>query len=376
MGNDRNGLERDRQDEYGISSEKRSRFKIALWTLLVIVLLIGGTVGGALWYINRGLQPMPALDTEVELTIAKGTNSGQIASMLEEKGLIRNETIFKYYLMYKNEGSRFQAGVYRMKPGMTLDEMIAKLNAGDTVKEEMIRFTVPEGLTVSQLADKLSGDNIVNRDTFLGLVDSGEGLNSSRIADIPADAKLKHKLEGYLFPETYELKKGSTEKDMINRMLEELERQLAMLPADWEQKLKERGISFHEMMTIASLIEREVVVDEERPLVASVIYNRLAKKQKLQIDATVQYLFDKQKERLLNKDLKIESPYNTYLHEGLPPGPIANPGLASIEAAIYPAQSNYYFYVTKKDGSQAHLFAETYAQHKKNIEESKKTANN
>jgi len=376
VGNDRNGLERDRQDEYGISSEKRSRFKIALWTLLVIVLLIGGTVGGALWYINRGLQPMPALDTEVELTIAKGTSSGQIASMLEEKGLIRNETIFKYYLMYKNEGSRFQAGVYRMKPGMTLDEMIAKLNVGDTVKEEMIRFTVPEGLTVSQLADKLSGDNIVNRDTFLGLVDSGEGLNSSRIADIPADAKLKHKLEGYLFPETYELKKGSTEKDMVNRMLEELERRLASLPDDWEQKLQERGISFHEMMTIASLIEREVVVDEERPLVASVIYNRLAKKQKLQIDATVQYLFDKQKERLLNKDLKIESPYNTYLHEGLPPGPIANPGLASIEAAIYPAQSNYYFYVTKKDGSQSHLFAETYAQHKKNIEESKKTASN
>ena len=248
-----------------------------------------------------------------------------------------------------------------MKPGMTLDEMIAKLNAGDTVKEEMIRFTVPEGLTVSQLADKLSGDNIVNRDTFLGLVDSGEGLNSSRIAEIPADAKLKHKLEGYLFPETYELKKGSTEKDMINRMLEELDHRLASLPDDWEEKLKERGISFHEMMTIASLIEREVVVDEERPLVASVIYNRLAKKQKLQIDATVQYLFDKQKERLLNKDLKIESPYNTYLHEGLPPGPIANPGLASIVAAIYPAQSNYYFYVTKKDGSQSHLFAETYA---------------
>lgn len=376
MGNDRNELERDRQDEYGISPSKRSRFKIALWTLLVIVLLIGGTVGGALWYINRGLQPMPARDAEVELTIAKGMNSGQIAAMLEEKGLIRNDTIFKYYLMYKKEGSRFQAGMYRMKPGMTLDEMIAKMNAGDTVKEEMIRFTVPEGMTVSQIADKLSGDHVVERDTFLALIDKGEGLNSSRIAEIPADAKVKHKLEGYLFPETYELKKGSTEKDMINRMLDELERQLSMLPTGWEQKLEERGIGFHEMMTIASLIEREVVVDEERPMVASVIYNRLAKKQKLQIDATVQYLFDKQKDRLLNKDLKTESPYNTYLYEGLPPGPIANPGLASISAAIYPAQSDYYFYVTKKDGTQTHLFAETYAQHLKNIQESKKTANN
>ncbi|MFS0839812.1 endolytic transglycosylase MltG [Paenibacillus sp. 1P03SA] len=196
------------------------------------------------------------------------------------------------------------------------------------------------------------------------------------LAGIPADAKLKHKLEGYLFPDTYDIPKDATEQKLITLMVDQLDKRLQNLPADWKDKLKASGLTFHQMMTIASLIEREVVVDEERPLVASVIYNRLKIKQPLQIDATVQYALGKQKERLLESDLKIESPYNTYKNPGLPPGPIASPSLASIKAALYPAESKYFYYVTKKDGSQGHLFGETYAQHLANIEKSKQTEKN
>jgi UPF0755 protein len=173
-----------------------------------------------------------------------------------------------------------------------------------------------------------------------------------------------------MFPETYEMKKGSTEEQIIARMLQETDRKLATLPEGWQDAMEESGKSLHEIMTIASLIEREVVVDEERALVSSVIYNRLAEPMRLQIDAAVQYALDEPKERLLTKDLEIDSPYNTYKNDGLPPGPIASPSLASIEAALFPAESDYLFYVTKKDGSQTHLFAKTYNEHLRNIDKS------
>jgi UPF0755 protein len=138
--------------------------------------------------------------------------------------------------------------------------------------------------------------------------------------------------------------------------------------------LEEKKMTLHELLTIASLVEREVVIDEERALVAGVIYNRIEDGMMLQIDATVQYSLDKPKERLYEKDLLIDSPYNTYKVEGLPPGPIASPSIASITAALYPEESDYLFYVTKKDGSQSHLFAKTYEEHLKNIEKSKQAA--
>jgi UPF0755 protein len=192
--------------------------------------------------------------------------------------------------------------------------------------------------------------------------------------EIPAEANLRHHLEGYLFPATYELpKKDLTAKGIAETMLKETEKRLAEIP-DWESQLEARGVTFHELMTIASLVEREVVADQERALVAGVIYNRLDEDMRLEIDATVQYLLDKPKERLLYADLEVESPYNTYRQKGLPPGPISSPSLESIQAALNPEKSDYLFYVTKKDGTQEHLFAKTYKEHLKNIEASKKMA--
>lgn len=348
--------------------------KKALKWLSVVVLMIIIVVGAAVTYVYIGMQPVKASEQAVKITIKSGTGTAGIASLLEDQGLIKNSFIFKSYLKLKSEGSRFQAGVYEFKPGVTYSEIITKLNTGDVVKAEMIRFTIPEGFTVKQIADKLVEEGYASKEQFLKLAKDGSGINNDLLKRLPANYKLTFLLEGYLFPETYELKKGVSEKEIVGRMLEETSKRLAQIP-NFDQKLKQRGLSLNELMTVASLVEREVVVDSERKLVAGVIYNRLNKSMKLEIDATVQYVLDKPKERLMNSDLRsVDSPYNTYLYEGLPPGPIAAPSLKSIEAALEPEASDYLFYVTKKDGSGEHLFAKTYKEHLKNIQTSKTMA--
>ncbi|MFD0698874.1 endolytic transglycosylase MltG [Paenibacillus sp. GCM10027628] len=354
---------------------KRSKRKLILLIIGLLMLVIIGAVSGIGLYIANALQPMPASEQEARVSVPQGAGSVAIAKELEAKGLIKNSSIFTYYLKLKKQGSRFQAGEYSMKPGMTFDQMIEKLNKGETVKEEVIRVTIPEGYTIQQIADKLGDQTPWKADVFLQQADVPSQFQADALGGLPDNKNIKHRLEGYLFPETYEFKKGSTEQEFIERTLQELDKKLASLPPDWKDKLQARGLTVHQMLTIASLIEREVVVDEERALVSGVINNRLKKNMPLQIDATVQYLLDKPKERLLEKDLQIQSPYNTYLNPGLPPGPIASPSLASIKAAVYPEDTKYLFYVTKKDGSKGHLFAETFEEHKKNIAASKKAAN-
>ncbi len=350
--------------------KKRSGWKTVLLILLIIFLLGAVAAGGAGYYVYRSLQPM-AQGEPVEVSIPSGTGSAGIAKLLEDKGIIRSGMVFSGYLKVKQEGGRFQAGNYQLAPGMTLAEITDKLNRGDVIKEEMIRFTIPEGYTVLQIADKLAADGIVNKESFLALAADATKWTQAWVKSIPDNNQLRYRLEGYLFPETYEMKKESTEQAILERLLSEWERKQKSLPQGWEAQLDKLGLDLHGILTVASLVEREVAVDEERPLVAGVIYNRLKQKMPLQIDATVQYLFDKQKERLFEKDLQTQSPYNTYLNSGLPPGPIASPGLLSIKAALYPEETKYLFYVTKKDGSGRHLFAETFEEHKKNNAASK-----
>lgn len=344
--------------------------KSAIRIMLIVVLLLVAVGGGGAWYIWKEMQPIEPAGPTVTFTIEKGMGSAEIADLLEENGIIRNSLFFKGYLKWTKEGSSFKAGTYEAKPGDSYDELIARLNAGDVVKEETVVFTIPEGYTAEQIAEKLAEAWNLDAAVFLDIMDTGEGLSGVDALGIPQDNNLRHRLEGYLFPETYELAKDSTPQEVVEALLGQFQKKLDTIP-NWQQKLEARGLTLHELLTVASLVEREVVLDNERPLVAGVIYNRLKKEQKLEIDATVQYLLDKQKERLLYKDLEVDSPYNTYRNTGLPPGPISNPGLASIEAALEPEASEYYFYVTKKDGTQGHLFAKTYEEHLANIEKSK-----
>ncbi|MCM3746639.1 endolytic transglycosylase MltG [Paenibacillus pasadenensis] len=363
----------DGYNQSGLDGQEPSgpaRSRITLWVLLVLVSLLLLTAAGIGVYIWNGLRPAAAGEAK-QVVIERGMSPFQVANQLEQDGIIRNSFIFKYYLKFKEQGGAFKAGTYQLSPGMEHDDIVAKLNSGDTVKEETIRFTIPEGFTVLQIADKLSAEGLVDRERFLELADQPRDWDADAVKSIPDDDRLRHRLEGYLFPDTYELKKGSSEEEILERMLVETDRKLAEF-SELEEALAERKLTLHGLMTVASLVEREVVADKERPAVAGVIYNRLAKPMRLQIDATVQYLLDKPKERLYEKDLEVESPYNSYRSDGLPPGPISSPSLKSIEAALYPETNGFFYYVTKKDGSNEHLFAVTYDQHLKNIRESEK----
>nr|WP_255807593.1 endolytic transglycosylase MltG [Cohnella mopanensis] len=352
---------------------RRRKPRVLLWSFLIALGLVLAVLGGVLFYLWNGLRPAKASATPVKITINSGMRAQKVAEMLEENGLIRSAFLFSGWLKLEGEGSRFQAGEYELTPGMSRQEIVAKLNSGDIVAGATIRFTIPEGFTVQQIAARLAETAGIDKTKFLEAAAKPEQWTGSLWTKaLPNDNSLRFPLEGYLFPETYEMKRGSTEGDIINRMLAELDHKLDQLPEDWQSTLEERGLTVHQLLTIASLVEREVVVDEERPIVASVIQNRLKKKMPLQIDATIQYLLDKQKERLLEVDLKVNSPYNTYLNAGLPPGPIATPSLKSIEAALYPEKTDYFYYVTKKDGTNTHLFAVTYKQHQKNIQLSEK----
>lgn len=340
---------------------------------IVLILLIVVLAGGGL-YVWQSMKPVASKDEPVVFTIEPGTGTSGIADLLEDKGLIRNALLFKAYLKMNDQGANFQAGTYAFQPGMNYDEMITALNSGDVQKEEMLRFTIPEGYTLKQIAQKLEDEGVTDGKIFMQLVQDKELFNDiPLVASIPDNENYRYALEGYLFPETYEMKKDSTAEDIIRRMLTEMQDRLNGIP-ELDAELKELNLNLHQVLTAASLIEREVVVDNERPLVAGVIYNRLEQNMRLEMDATVQYLLDKQKERLLYKDLEVESPYNTYRNEGLPPGPIASPSLSAIEAALAPKPSDYLFYVTKKDGSSEHLFAETYEEHLDNIEKSNESA--
>lgn len=349
------------------------RWVITMWVVISLLSLMAIVAGGAAYYVWSNLQPTAKGEVK-KVTINRGMSANSVADVLEENGIIKNSMVFGYYLKLKDEGSRFQAGLYELSPGMDKSAIIAKLNKGDTVAEETIRFTIPEGYTILQIADKLAADGIVDKTKFLELAEIDQAWGEvEAIRGIPKTDTLHKRLEGYLFPETYEMKRGSTEEAIMLRMLSETDRKLGALPEGWQDVLEASGKTLHQILTIASLIEREVVVDEERALVSGVIYNRLANPMRLQIDATVQYALDAPKQRLSLSDLEINSPYNTYKIDGLPPGPIASPSLASIEAALYPADTKYLFYVTKKDGSQTHLFAETFKEHQRNIEKSQST---
>ncbi|MEJ8304081.1 endolytic transglycosylase MltG [Saccharibacillus sacchari] len=353
-------------------TKKRSKAPLAFFLIILLLIASIGT------FVYVSMRPVPASDQAVTFEITEGTGTAGIADRLQEEGLIRSALLYKIYLRIENQGSSFKAGTHELFPGDDYASITAALNAkaGVTPGEQTdtVKVTIPEGFTIKQIADRLSEAGGWDAKTIRQLTREPEKFADDLPAGVPDNEGLQYALEGYLFPDTYEFSTTATEEDVVRRLVQETGKKLQSIP-DFDKLLKERGLTVHELLTVASLVEREAVVDTERPLIAGVIYNRLNDPMKLQIDATVQYALGEQKERLLYSDLEIDSPYNTYKNEGLPPGPIASPSLKSIEAALQPEASDYFFYVTKKDGSGEHLFAKTFAEHEQNIEESNAGSN-
>ncbi|MFV9510955.1 endolytic transglycosylase MltG [Tepidibacillus sp. LV47] len=335
--------------------EQKRKWILSISGIVIIFLLFSAG------FVYSQFQPVDSTAKQlVKVNIPPGSSTAKIASLLKKQQLIKSEWAFKLYLKYKGDASKLQAGAYEFSKQMRLSEIVKKMVSGNVVYDT-VRFTIPEGYTVVQIADKLSKEGIVNKERFLQLAKEGN-FNYDFIKAIPKDPNIQYRLEGYLFPDTYEVKKGATEEEIIHMMLRQFQKEW---DPRWNNILKEKNMTIHQVVTIASIVEREVVVPKERPIVAGVFYNRLNHQWKLQSCATVQFVLGKQKERLTFTDLAIKNPYNTYVNEGLPPGAIGNPGREALKAAIYPAKHDYFFFVTKKDGSGEHYFSKTYAEHQK-----------
>ncbi len=330
--------------------KKAGRRHRGLNILLVLVLFLGGIAGGmgAFYSWATGAS---GPKSQIVVTIAHGATGAQVADLLKEKAVIRSTFAFKLFLRFRHLSGGFQAGQYHLTTNMTVDEAITALKAGPFLESVLAGF--PEGLTVAQMSDRVQKELGISARDFKKLATSGK---YSLAPYLPAGTKT---VEGFLFPETYDFLKDATADDVINRLLAQFQTEVKNLPWANAQSL---GLTEYQVVVMASIIEREAGTDADRPKIARVFYNRLKAGMPLQSDVTVQYaLGPKAPQHLTFADLKVKSPYNTYLRTGLPPTPIDSPSLASIEAALNPAKGAWLYFIGV--GTDCHLeFADTFQQ--------------
>lgn len=330
-------------------TKKRSRISLFRVFTLLLVLLVLAAVGGIAW----AFLPASTTRQTVKVEIPNKASAREIASRLKEKGVIRSETAFLIMARILDEASNMQAGDYQVSPHMTLVQLINEMTRGEGLAKWV---TVPEGYTLRQVADTLGDKDLVDARRFERIARAG---GKSFQDDVSFDPP--QNLEGYLFPDTYKLPLKATERKIIQEMLMTFDKKVAKPLEEDFKKAKAEGRSMREIVIIASMVEREALKKSEQATIAGVIMNRLEKGMRLQIDATVQYALAAPKRRLLYKDLKVASPYNTYAIDGLPPGPISNPGLEAIKAALNPEDTEAIYYVARPDGS--HIFTKTLKEH-------------
>lgn len=287
--------------------------------------------------------------TPVQIEIPNGASTAEIADRLSSAGVVANANMFRLQARLSESDGDLKAGVYDLVAGLSYDQAIEELTRGPKIKYTTV--TIPEGFVIEQIAGRFEEGAGIPASEFLALAKGGAGEFASGHTYL--ESAYDSSLEGYLFPKTYRIKEGSTASDVIEMMLDQFDKEIATVDL---ARAEQRGLTLGELVTIASMIEREAQLAKERPLVSSVIFNRLEKGMRLEIDATIEYILPGNRFRLENRHLKIDSPYNTYMYKGIPPGPIANPGIESLRAAVEPADTDYIYYVlTGKDGS--HTFA-------------------
>lgn len=301
------------------------------------------------------LEAVDSTNTEeVVFQVPAGSTVTAIAKTLAEENLIRSDKAFKDYAV-DNEMTNIKAGDYLLSPSMSAIEILEKIYNGDNYKG--IKIVVPEGFEANQIAQRIEDNGLGSKKTFLDLVNNPSKF-VSKFEFLQGEDVLS--LEGYLFPKTYHFKPGTTEEEMIIAMLSQF---TPIYEATIKPNYEKTGLSVNQIVNLASVIEREAAIVEEMPLVSSVFYNRLEINMPLQSCATVQYILGERKAILSNTDIKIDSPYNTYIYNGLPKTPIASPGLAAIEAALMPESTDYLYFLAKNDGSGEQVYAVTYEEH-------------
>lgn len=343
--------------------EAKTARKIVLSIFLAVLVILIITAISLFVYVNSALKPVDSNNEEmIKVEIPIGSNVSSIANILEENEVIKNASIFKYYIKFQNE-SGFQAGKYELTQAMTLDEIIETLKSGKMMHEALFKITVPEGMQLKEIATIIAEKTNRDSDAVFAKLNDAQFVQSMQnefpellTSEIYAE-DIKYPLEGYLFPATYDY---YVEDPSLESIVKDMLKQTEKVLKEYGTVMQEKDMTVHELLTMASLIEEEAAGDVDRGKIASVFYNRLEAGMKLQTDPTVLYAMGKHKEALTFKDYEYEDPYSTYYVTGLTPGPISNAGISSIEAALNPLETNYYYFLAA-DGKV--YFSETFEEH-------------
>ena len=293
-----------------------------------------------------------AEETEKHITvkIREGLSTAEIADRLTEKGIISSSLKFRLIARLRGYDDKLRPGAYTFTAGMEDEEVFAKLLKGE---KKLIKFTIPEGFGVKQIAERLYNLDLADKDEFIKAATDFTPYDYMRKRQ-----NVFYAAEGFLFPDTYAVESDVEIDEILKLMSRTFDDRLT---ATMRKQAEQMGLSIYELITLASLVEREVRFPEDRPIVAQVLLKRLKLNMPLQTDATLQYLMETPKEEVSIADTQIDSPYNTYQHTGLPPGPIANPGLASITAVLHPSETEYLYFVADRRGHNHYAY--TYEEH-------------
>ena len=321
-----------------------------VFAALAAAILLAGALGAG---VTRFLSPVDPEAPDRIVVIRRGASTSGIAATLQEAGLIRAAPHFILVARVRGVARSLREGEYNLSPALPLLRIVDVLARGEVVLHPV---TVPEGFTADQIVRTLARAGLGNADRLRALTRRGAGqFEYDFLRGIPGGD-----LEGYLFPDTYHIPRFLDEREVVDRFLAHFAQTVIPL---WRGAGTSRPL--HEILTMASMVEREAKSPGDQSLIAGVLYNRLGRGWRLEVDATVLYALGGHKPIVTYEDLKVNSPYNTYLHAGLPPGPIANPGLGAITAALRPARTDYFFYVARPDGS--HAFSRTLSEHLANV---------
>ncbi|MBN8866873.1 MAG: endolytic transglycosylase MltG [Solirubrobacterales bacterium] len=326
-----------------------------------IAVVAAGAVGLilVLWFLLALFQPFKGDGSgeSFPVNVPSGDSVGQIGDLLADKGVISNATLFEVRATLSGKRGALNHGVHQFKKDMSYSAAIEELTK--TTSKKTITITIPEGLSRSEAADVIKDAGLPG--DYMAATVKVPGFNPN---DYGAQGRAKN-LEGFLFPATYELKPTADVEDLVAEQLQAFKDNIAGVNMKYA---KSKNLTVYDVLTIASMIEREVSVAKERKLVSAVIYNRLKMGEPLGIDATTRFALDNWTEPLTESDLAVDSPYNTRTNQGLPPGPIGSPGLASMEAAAHPAKSDVWLYVVKPGGCGEHVFSSSLEEHNRNVE--------
>ncbi len=329
-----------------MSTQAKSAHWLRALLLGAAIALVGAVLPlGAVWYLNLPTYEYPAR----LIHIPQGASAGWIGQLLERENLIQNAHVFTSIVRLKGLGHQLKAGTYQLDGTGTTAAMAQSLLKAPIQTQPA---TIPEGLNRHQIAGQLQAAGVADSARFIAATEDPHLIRQFGVA--------ASTLEGYLFPETYFFDLNADERAIASLMVNQFHRVFA---DTLRQRLKARGLSLHQAVTLASIIEREAMAVEEQPIISGVFQHRLKLNRRLESCATVNYALGTDKRRLTYADLEVDSPFNTYRHHGLPPGPICNPGRTALLAVLYPAETEYLYFVARGDGT--HIFSRTNKEHER-----------